>query len=149
MRFIPALLVVLAVGGLAQGTSAQTPKHPDFSGTWVLKNQVAGVTAKSYVMLIVHKEPEIRVERTIDGTKDGITLRTDGKATTEKLACCGDTTTTATWDGSAIRRRSTYGTSVIDDTWTLGSDGLEFTIVRRVSQGTSVTNLTYIFGKKQ
>jgi hypothetical protein len=83
-------------------------------------------------------------QRDIDGAKDALTFRTDGKPTTGTTRCCGEVTTTATWEGTALKRRSTWAKGFSEDTWTLSADGLELTIDRRASTG----RLVLVMGKK-
>ena len=132
---------------------AQTPAKPNFTGTWVMdvaKSDLGGSPpAKSHVLTIVHKEPNITLDREIDGRKDSAPFRTDGVETTFTSSCCGDVKTSGVWDGTTLKRRVSNPAITQNDTWTLSADGKTLTIVRDVDQEGGAFKVTMVFAKKE
>jgi hypothetical protein len=132
---------------------AQTPARPNFTGTWVMdpaKSDLGEMPpTTSHVLTIVHKEPNITIDREVDGRKDSAPLRTDGVETTFKSECCGDLKTTGRWEGTTLMRRVGNESITQNDTWTLSADGKTLTIQRQVEQADGTLKLKMVFNKKE
>ena len=132
---------------------AQTPARPNFTGTWVMdvaKSDLGETpAATSHVLTIVHKEPNITLDREVDGRKDSAPFRTDGVETTFTSACCGDVKTSGLWEGTTLKRRVSNQAITQNDTWTLSADGKTLTIVRDVDQEGGAFKVKMVFNKKE
>jgi hypothetical protein len=135
--------------------SQRQPNKPDFSGQWKLninKSDFGQMPApSSALMKIEHKEPGLKITRTI-GTDDGkrtteTVYSTDGKDITVKLPGSNPGKSTAKWDGSALVIESM--TSLNGEEfrvrwkWTLSKDGKTLTTVRTFSRGEAAQTEVY------
>ena len=143
--------VAICLGAAAH---AQTPGRPDFTGTWVIdagKSDFGEAPVpKVHTLTIVHKEPQITVNRELEDRKDSTAFRTDGVESKSDSECCGTILTTGRWDGTTLRRRVVSETFTQLDSWTLAADGRTLTIVREVNQdgGDGAFKLRMVFSKK-
>jgi hypothetical protein len=128
---------------------------PDFSGEWKLnvdKSEFGQMPAPSSALLkIAHKEPSLKITRTIgtgDGERTTETLySTDGKEVTVKLPGSNPGKSTAKWAGSTLVIESM--TSLNGEEfrviwkWTLSKDGKTLTTVRTFSRGEAAQTEVY------
>ena len=153
MRFARAAATGSAVAAfLCSIGLAQTPARPNFTGTWVMDVAKSDLretpAAKSHVLTIVHKEPNITIDREVDGRKDSAPFRTDGVETSFKAECCGELKSSGRWEGTTLMRRVGNENITQNDAWTLSADGKTLTIVRKVEQGGEGFTLKMVFSKK-
>ena len=152
-----ALIAVLAALGSAQGAL------PDFSGTWNadLAKSDFGPTPPpvSMVLVIVHKEPNIKVTST-QKTADGIVtnvrnLTTDGKENLNKVSTGDgdqDVKSTSTWIGKKLLTASAIETQGViiqlNDTWELSDGGKVLTIVREFKTPDAAFTAKVVYNKQ-
>lgn len=153
MRFARAAATGSAVAAfLCSIGLAQTPARPNFTGTWAMdpaKSELGEMPATtSHVLTIVHKEPNITIDREVDGRKDSAPFRTDGVETSFKAECCGELKSSGRWEGTTLMRRVGNENITQNDAWTLSADGKTLTIVRKVEQGGEGFTLKMVFSKK-
>ena len=153
MRFARAAATGSAVAAfLCSIGLAQTPARPNFTGTWAMdpaKSELGEMPpTTSHVLTIVHKEPNITIDREVDGRKDSAPFRTDGVETSFKAECCGELKSSGRWEGTTLMRRVGNENITQNDAWTLSADGKTLTIVRKVEQGGEGFTLKMVFSKK-
>lgn len=158
-RILPAACAILflVASALAQGAV------PNFSGTWdldVAKSDFGPAPPpESVVMVIDHKEPNIKTTTTQKGTQGDATnvsnITTDGKENVNKLQAMGaeqDIRSTSKWSGKQLATERTLeiqGMTIgMNDSWELSDDGKVMTIVRQIDtpQGAFATKM--ILNKK-
>jgi hypothetical protein len=141
--FLAATLVLL----LASIGWAQNSK-PDFSGTWNLdlgKSDFGPAPAPdSIVLVIVHKEPNIKVSSTQKGQQGNFTnernLTTDGKENPNKIRSMDgeqDVKSTSQWSGPKLTTSYSLQAQgmqlAVKDSWELSGDGKVLTIARAIT----------------
>ncbi len=132
-----AILFALILAG-----NVRAAAQPDFNGEWKLN------LAKSHfgeraapigsIMKIEHKDPVLRVTRTLTTGNGELTTetayRTDSKQTTNKLPGGGEMKSTGKWEGSALLIATPIilngNKLAIKWQWTLSQDGKTLTTVR-------------------
>jgi hypothetical protein len=151
------VILLLAASAAAQGAT------PNFSGTWsvdVAKSDFGPAPPPdSIVMVIDHKEPNIKATTTQKGqqgdTSNETNVTTDGTENVNKLRAMGteqDVKSTAKWNGKKLataRTLDVQGMSIgMNDSWEISDDGKVMTIVRevRTPQGDFATKM--VFNKK-
>lgn len=153
MRSIRLAAIASVAIGFAQAAPAQTPAKPDFTGTWTIdagRSEFGELPVpKVHTLTIVHKEPQITVNRQMEDRKDTTSFRTDGVETTADSECCGAIRTTGRWDGASLRRRIVNENFTQVDVWTLAADGQTLTIVRDVGQEGGDFKLRMVFAKQK
>jgi hypothetical protein len=150
-------ILLLAVSAVAQNAM------PNFSGTWsldVAKSDFGPAPPPdAVVMMIDHKEPNLKVTTTQKGQQGDTTndsnLSTDGKENVNKLRALGgeqDVKSNTKWEGKKLataRMLEIQGMTIgMNDSWELSDDGKVMTIVREIStpQGDFATKM--VFNKK-
>lgn len=144
---------------------AQTPSHPNFSGTWVMdlaRSGQSSFTPKSTTYAVAHHGDTLVVDRETLGTNDQVTkahmvYAIDGKAWKNMLPLVGQTlesSSVLSWEGDALVIRSTSrngeDTLLQVDTWTLSADGKTLTMKREASYaGNPIGSPTWVFSKKE
>jgi hypothetical protein len=156
------LFAVAAMLLLTAPARAQDAK-PSFSGTWsldVAKSDFGPAPPpESVVMVIEHKEPNLKVATTQKAPQGDTTnesnITTDGKENVNKLRAMGgeqDVKSTTKWNGNTLataRTLDVQGMTIgMNDSWALSDDGKVMTIVReiRTPQGDFATKM--VFNKK-
>jgi len=145
-----ALLVVVSVA--AQGAL------PNFSGTWTLDASKSDFgpmpLPESIVMVIDHKDPDVKMTITQKGPQGEVTgvtnVTTDGKENVNRMqgpAGDQDVKSTSRWNGRTLtttRTLQAQGMSIgIDDAWDLSADGKSMTVLREIKtpQGNFTTKM--------
>lgn len=138
--------------------SVSAAGHPDFSGEWKLnlaKSDFGERAAPiSSIMKIEHKDPALRVTRTLTTSNGELTTETaygtDGKETTNKLPGGGEMKSTGKWEGSALLIATPITLNgnklAIKWQWTLSQDGKTLTTVRTLPNGDGTQ--TEVFERK-
>jgi hypothetical protein len=148
---------------LLAGSAVAQNATPNFSGTWnldVAKSDFGPAPPPdSVVMVIDHKEPNLKVTTTQKGAPGDTTnesnITTDGKANVNKLRTMGgelDVNSTSTWNGKKLATTRTFevqGMSIaMNDSWELSDDGKVMTMVREIKTPQGDFGTKMVFNKK-
>jgi hypothetical protein len=150
MRIKSAIVVVLI--SVALLILHLSRGNPNFSGNWQLDygRSEGGPAGTATFYFVQHAEPNIKVVRSIDTTKDEWIFTTDGKEALHMLACCGESKVRAVWKNGALLREVRWNGGVQRDRWTLSADGSVMTIVRSIQTGSQPeTQLKLVFQRLQ
>lgn len=152
--FISCWIFIAATLCFAQAETrgANQPARPDLSGTWILdKAKSQKVDADNFTLIIVHREPEIRI--TEKSLKDGRELSnevvhyTDGRSDSDTADGAHYAKVKIKWQGKTLVRENIHTTSgvkfeiVTTEEWKLSKDhkSLTRTIVSRQKISTNET----------
>jgi hypothetical protein len=155
--FAAALVLLFTASAAAQD------EKPDFSGKWnldVAKSDFGPAPPpESIVMVIEHKEPNVKVSITQTGQQGVMSnvrnLTTDGKENTNLMRTMGgeqDVKSTTKWDGkklATVLKIDAQGATVeIQDAWELAADGKVLTVSRVFKTPQGDFNTKAVFNKQ-
>jgi hypothetical protein len=155
--FAAALVLLFTASAAAQDVK------PDFSGKWnldVAKSDFGPAPPpESIVMVIEHKEPNVKVSITQTGQQGVMSnvrnLTTDGKENTNLMRTMGgeqDVKSTTKWDGkklATVLKIDAQGATVeIQDAWELAADGKVLTVSRVFKTPQGDFNTKAVFNKQ-
>ena len=134
-------LAVSFCAGQTVKNGADQKSKPDFSGTWVLDNSKGVKRNYDLTLIIVHREPEIKITRKIEANGEEHIAEsiyyTDGKAEWDSRKGYWDSRSATRWSGAKLVRRSNGNDPLSKDhmadvatteEWNLSKDGKTLTL---------------------
>jgi ankyrin repeat protein len=129
-------------------------KNQNFTGTWKInpvKSDFGQMPVPQRVDKIAHDDPILKIETEGEDFTWSVTLRTDGKETTNEIRG-NRSKSVAKWEGDKlfVDTRATFnGNAVtIKEDWDLSSDGKTLTVVRRIISSVGETSARSVSDKQ-
>lgn len=156
--------LLLAVALLPASLAAQSPSHPNFTGTWVMdvaKSGASSFTPTASTYTVVHVGDTLMVDRATTSTNGDLVKAhmryvVDGGVWKNMLPLVGqslEASSVLRWAGDTLVIRSTSKNGddelVQVDRWTLAADGATLTMARSaVYAGNPIGSPTWVFAKR-
>ena len=155
MKSLTTILVLI----VALASFAVAADKPNFSGDWKINidKSVFGPMPppSSMTRKIAHTDPALSYDEAQSGAQGDlqrtVKYSTDGKETTNDFMG-QPTKSTAAWDGSklVITTKAEFGGTEVKliDTWSLSTDGKEFTDVMHIVSPQGEFDITFVLNKQ-
>jgi hypothetical protein len=155
--FLPGLMLLLVTSAWAQNA------RPSFSGTWnldVAKSDFGPAPPPdSMVLVIEHKEPNLKVSSTHKGQQGEITnernLTTDGKENANRMRTMAgeqEVKSTSTWSSRklvTVFKLEVQGAVFdVNDSWELSDDGKAMIILRDIKSAEGAFAQKIVFNRQ-
>ena len=155
MKTLTTILVLI----VALASFAVAADKPNFSGDWKINVDKSAFgpmpPPSAFTRKIAHTDPALNIDEEQSGAqgdmKRSIKYSTDGKETTNDFMG-QQMKSTAAWDGSklVITTKGDFGGTEVKlvDTWSLSTDGKEFTDVLHIVSPQGEFDITFVLNKQ-